>query len=197
MSKIGPLLQDGVNPKWIKKNKNRIVIYPSEDVVGVGKNVSSSGVETSQPNESISDVKTDESLLKPKRSFSEEELKCDNLSRSLGRRASTCLFLNYEENCKEDNTAANENVACTTEKEMKAEAEKNEVGEEGPGLVLTLLHPITRIFVRDSDCSDMETLMGDDNGDTPRGNNMDNIENSSSSEILHLTLHQVSMSMLI
>lgn len=60
MSKIEPLLQDGVNPKWIPKRKSDTsksltagnVVHPAEDVLYARKNVSDDKSET-LPNEPV------------------------------------------------------------------------------------------------------------------------------------------------
>lgn len=195
MSKIEPLLQDGVNPKWIPKRKSDTsksltagnVVHPAEDVLYPRKNVSNDKSET-LPNEPVEKTNSDKRLVQ--RGFSADELKRRNVDRSLGRRASTCYFINYTENSHKDDAPASETVDFASTEEVKAEAIQSEVGGEGIGVGLKRLSFVSRIFVQDSDM-EMETMI-DDGSNSADDHSIAESEYSLSSELHHFTLHQVS-----
>lgn len=196
MSKIEPLLQDGVNPKWIPKRKSDTsksltagnVVHPAEDVLYARKNVSDDKSET-LPNEPVEKTNRDKRFLQ--RGFSADEQKRRNVNRSLGRRASTCYFINYTENSHKDDAPASENVDFPSTEEVKAEAIQSEVGGEGIGVGLKRLSFVSRIFVQDSDDMEMETII-DGGSNSADDNSIAESECSLSSELHHFTLHQVS-----
>lgn len=198
MSKIEPLLQDGVNPKWIPKRKSNTsksltsgnVVHPAEDVLYARKNVFNDKTKSETlPNEPVEKTNSDDKRF-VQRGFSADELKRRNVDRSLGRRASTCYFINYTENSHKDDAPASENVEFVSTEEVKAEAIQSEVGGEGIGVGLKRSSFVSRIFVQDSDM-EMETMI-DDGSNSADDNSIAESECSLSSELHHFTLHQVS-----
>lgn len=212
MSQVGPLLQDGVNPKWIPKKNisksliERNVVHPEQDSK---VDYSDTRRKSAPKDEFASDAARtcNDKTVVQKRVSSADPLKRDRVERSLGRRASTCHFLNYDENWGEAERKKN---ATSTEERAKSEAvaksevdvevvggEAEEDGEESLGLVFVneckkQLGVVSRIFIQDSESSDMEmeTLMDDDNGEPNDSKGIAKSESVTTSEILHLTLHQ-------